>query len=143
MIVHAMVPLVGGDDWQLNATMLDPDGNPLDISAATVKWTIVNKAGQPVLGPGDFTINLGAETGTCSVSIPSTTTTRLSGQYTDHWRVVLNGITQTLLCGPISVAADPFAALAVAPSESAGVALLASRRNGRDGPMSRPVPAAS
>jgi hypothetical protein len=117
MNTHQPVTLVGGDDWQLNATMLDPAGNNLDLSNASVLWTLLDETYKEALPANDFVVTIGPGVGQCSVSVPATSTTKLStARYYDFWRVVISGVHQTLLCGQINAQADPWGAETI-PSE--------------------------
>jgi hypothetical protein len=112
VILHPNIELTGGDDWQLDATLLDPEGEPIDLSTATVVWTLTNDQGWVVLGESDFTIRLGDEIGQAVVEISAEVTSQIAtGLYQDFWRVTANEVTQTLLYGSLVVRADPFQAL--------------------------------
>jgi hypothetical protein len=112
MNTHATVWLVAGDDWQFNATMLDPNGNPLDLTNAAMQWTLLDRDGLRALAATDFAITLGTTIGTCSVHVPKSSSTKLAaGVYSDFWRATITGFTQTLLEGLFNIAADPFTAL--------------------------------
>ena len=120
MNTHETVFLVAGDDWQFGATMLDPNGNPLDLTGATLVWTLLDRNGLRALNPGDYVVTLagGASVGQCSVAVPKTSSTKLAaGVYVDTWRATIAGFTQTLLDGMFNVQADPFAALPEAASK--------------------------
>jgi hypothetical protein len=109
---HRRLELVAGDDWQLDATMLDPLGNPIDLSTATVQWTLLDSFGYRAVAPSDYTISLGADPGSATVKVAASHSTHIrGGGYTDFWRVTSNNVTQTLLDGVISVYGDPFTAL--------------------------------
>ena len=113
---HKRLELVAGDDWQLDAVMLDPTGKPLDLTNAVTQWTLLDAAGYKAVAPGDFTIQPGTDPGSVTVKIAASHSTRLpGGNYSDYWRVTSNNITQTLLRGIIGVMSDPF----VAPAEPA------------------------
>lgn len=113
MIRHPRVELVAGDDWQFTATMLDPSGNPIDLSSATILWMMLDASGYRAVQSSDYTIELGSDPGVCIVKIAAShSTTMQGGEYTDYWRVTANNVTQTLLAGILGVLADPFTAAA-------------------------------
>ncbi len=113
MIRHPRVELVAGDDWQFDAMMLDPSGAPIDLSSATILWTMLDASGYRAVQPGDYEIELGSDPGSCIVKLAASRTTSMQGgEYTDYWRVTANNVTQTLLAGTLGVLADPFKALA-------------------------------
>ena len=105
-----MLLLIGGDDWELPFTLLDDDGNPYDLAAAELTWTLVNVEGQRVVNDGEYTLSIiNAAAGTCSVMVPSTKTTNLrAGRFTDALRIVSNGVTATPVMGLVQVIADPW-----------------------------------
>jgi hypothetical protein len=107
---HAVFELIGGDDWEISAELLDENGNPYDLSAAQVKWTLVNNAGQQILDDDDVAIAIvNAAAGTCLITVAATTTTTLAGgRYSDALRIVTGGVTSTLCLGPIQVVIDPW-----------------------------------
>ena len=116
MNTHLPVTLVAGDTWQFDAMLLDPSGNPLDLTNATVEWTMLDvETQQPVIPKTDVEIVVNGP-GAVTVTIQPTATTSVGGgQYGDWWRVTLvDGITQTLLHGGYDVIADPFANQAAA-----------------------------
>jgi hypothetical protein len=118
MNIHKRVELVAGDDWQLNATMLDTGGNPIDLTTATILWALIGSNGSMAVQPGDFVISLGSDPGECVVKIDAAHSTAIpGGAYTDYWRVTASGITQTLLEGSIGVHSDPMAAALLKESE--------------------------
>jgi hypothetical protein len=101
--------LVAGDDWQLDAVLLDASGNPLDLTAATLAWTLIDSSGWTA--PATHTIVLGANPGECSVKIAAADSTALKGGgYMAYWRVTIGGLVQTPLAWPLGIHADPFTA---------------------------------
>ena len=38
---------VAGDDWRIGGTLLDRDGNPLDLTNASIAWTLLDPSGAP------------------------------------------------------------------------------------------------
>jgi hypothetical protein len=108
MIRHHRLELVAGDDWQLDATMLDPSGEPIDLTDAILEWTLLNSKGFRVVNPGDYNITIGSEPGTVTVKITAASSALIApGAHTDWWRVTVDGIAQTLLSGDIGVHSDP------------------------------------
>jgi len=39
--------LVAGDDWHIVGTLLDRAGNPLDLTNASIAWTLLDPSGAP------------------------------------------------------------------------------------------------
>jgi hypothetical protein len=111
MIRHQRLELVGGDDWVFNEVLVDANGNPIDLTGATVQWTLLDSFGFRALMPTDFTITLGTPIGSATVKVAATRSTKVvGGGYADYWRVTTGGVTQTTLTGAMSVLSDPFAA---------------------------------
>lgn len=110
---HPAFKFFGGDDWQIEATLTDETGAPLDLTDAQILWTMNDSKGMRVLEDSDFTITVvDAPGGICSIKVPSTRTTEIAGAtYSDAFRIVTgDGVTSTLSVGTIYVTADPFVA---------------------------------
>lgn len=112
MTVHAEQQWTAGDDWQVNATLLDQDGEPYDLSGTTppIKWALVNELGETVLTEADANIFIvDAPAGRCSIVIPAAKTAPVpGGRYNDAVRIIFDGITSTLSYGRIDVVGDPY-----------------------------------
>jgi hypothetical protein len=109
---HAPIGWTAGDDWQINATLLDENGDPFDLSGAhEIKWALMNINLQRVLDEDDVSVSItDALAGECSILIPAAKTSPLAGgHYTDAIRIVIGGITSTLSYGQITVVVDPWA----------------------------------
>jgi len=109
---HTPLSWTAGDDWQINATLLDENNNPFDLTGSPeIKWALMDGSFQRVLDEHDVSISVTeALTGKCQINIAAATSSPLAGRYTDVIRIVIGGITSTLSYGTISVAADPWAA---------------------------------
>lgn len=107
---HTVFELIGGDDWEISAELLDENGNPYNLTAAQVKWTLVNNAGQQILDDVDVSIaTVDAVAGTCLIRVAAARTTSIGGgRYSDALRIVTGGVTSTLCIGPIQVVIDPW-----------------------------------
>jgi hypothetical protein len=118
---HEQVTWFAGDDWQINATLLDDDGNPFDLSAygmtggPLIEWALTNSEQKRVLSTADVVISIiNAMAGQCAIMIPAAKTTVLcGGVYTDKIRIVYSGISSTLSQGNILVLLDPWRAYPV------------------------------
>jgi hypothetical protein len=109
---HDPVTWFAGDDWQINATLLDENGNAYNLGQPnTIKWCLMDATYKYALDEGDVSITItDAAAGKCIILVPSAKTSPLSGgKYNDAIRIVIGGITSTLSVGPIFVAADPWA----------------------------------
>jgi hypothetical protein len=110
---HPNVRWFAGDDWQINATLLDENGNPFDLTQThMIKWALMNGQFQRVLDDTDVSVTLiDAIAGQVAILVPAAKTSGLvSGNYSDSIRIIFGGFTSTLSYGPISVSADPWAA---------------------------------
>ena len=45
---HDDTNFVAGDDWCIGGTLLDRDGNPLDLTNTSIAWTLLDPSGAPV-----------------------------------------------------------------------------------------------
>ena len=125
---HAPLSLFAGDDWSIGVTFLDATGAPINLTGATVKWTILNIDGQAALTASQFSITVGGATGQCTLAVPATSSTTLAGgTYNDTWRLVIGGIATTPLYGSFIVHADPFAPVVLAALGFQGEVTLRSR----------------
>jgi hypothetical protein len=109
---HSPLSLFGGDDWQIHVTFTDQDGAPLDLTGATILWTLLDRNGHAGIKQGSFSI-ASSGPGQCVLTVSAaTTTTILAGSYMDYWRIITGGVATVMLMGEIVVHADPFGAAA-------------------------------
>ena len=47
---------VAGDDWRIGGTLLDRDGNPLDLTNASIAWTLLDPSGAAVKANAIITV---------------------------------------------------------------------------------------
>jgi hypothetical protein len=107
---HTIFQFIGGDDWEISATLLDENDNPYNLTGATIKWTLIDNAGHRVIDDPDVAISIiNAAAGTCLIMVAATkTTTILAGRYSDALRIVKGGVASTLSYGPVQVITDPW-----------------------------------
>jgi hypothetical protein len=55
---HGDIELVGGDAWCIVGTLLDKGGNPLDLTNASIAWTLLDPSGTPVRIPRAITATI-------------------------------------------------------------------------------------
>ena len=110
---HDDIEVMTGDTFTIPGTLQDVDGNALDLSDATVLWTLIDPDGVPALTGDDATISIsdqGTNKGQLLITVPASTTTRLlPGIYTDALRVELDEARTTMWLGSVYVDQDPFA----------------------------------
>jgi hypothetical protein len=112
---HEQVYWSAGDDWQINATLLDENGDPFDLSGSPqIQWALMTANFQRALDENDVGIAItDALAGQCAIQIPAAKTAPLAaGRYSDVIRIITGGITSTLSYGLIYVAANPWRAAA-------------------------------
>ncbi len=113
--IHSQISWIAGDDWQINATLLDETGAPFDLSGGIegIKWALMDAAFRRALDEGDVLISITDPlAGQCSIHIPAAVSSPLTaGRYTDVIRIVYGGVTSTLSYGQIYVSADPWLAV--------------------------------
>ena len=57
MSTHEDYYWTAGDDWQINATLLDYAGAPFDLSGTPdIRWALITEAGETVLTEADIDI---------------------------------------------------------------------------------------
>jgi hypothetical protein len=121
--------LFAGDDWSIGATFLDATGAPINLTSATVQWTLLDLEGRSALAPAQFSIVIGGADGQCMLTVPATSTTTLAGgTYNDAWRLVIGGLATTPLYGSFIVRADPFAVTAARAAENPSMGLQSRSR---------------
>jgi hypothetical protein len=108
MNTHPQFQFVGGDDWEIVATLLDENGTPYDLNNAQILWTVYSTT--RVIDEGDSSISIiDAAAGTCSITVAATKTTTIpGGRYNDALRIITGGVTSTLCIGAINVTTDPW-----------------------------------
>jgi len=107
---HDPAELMAATDWGIDGTLLDADGNPLDLTNATLQWTLIEPQGLPVLHNGDATITIvGAPTaGSIHISVHHTVNAQLAaGRYIDALQLTIGDAVSLLWMGQILVAANP------------------------------------
>jgi hypothetical protein len=113
MSTHEDYYWTAGDDWQIDAKLIDLNGVPFDLGGTPdIRWSLMTEAGDTVLTEADVEIVVtDAPGGLCEIQIPAAKTGPLAeGRYTDMIRIVYLGITSTLAHGLNWVTADPWAA---------------------------------
>jgi hypothetical protein len=100
-----------GDDWHIDGTLLDRDGNPLDLTDASIAWTLLDPSGAPVKANAIITVLDPPIAGMINIKLTGATTAALSpGRYTETLRITRAGTTSTFQSlSIIVVAQDPFA----------------------------------
>src|SRR5262249_12184038 len=90
---HDPTELMAATDWEIDGTLLDVDGQPLDLSNATLQWSLIGPQGTPVLQKGDATIAVtapAAGTITTAVHPAKAADARMRALYgraaANHWR---------------------------------------------------------
>jgi hypothetical protein len=109
---HPLIEFVAGDDWEIQATLLDENGNAYNLTGAhTIKWRLVaNSNGLAVIGDEAVITTINAINGIVSVMIPSSVTASVAGgRYTDFLRLIMSGETGTLLTGQVNVISNAWA----------------------------------
>jgi hypothetical protein len=115
---HDDVTLYAGDDWTINGTLMDKDGNALDLSGEAelkpeLRWVLLDPDGRPALASDAATITIvePPSAGKVVIAVPDTATAGLApGPYVDALRVHDSASQRsTLWSGRVLVSADLFA----------------------------------
>src|SRR5262245_39738543 len=106
---HDPAEMMAATDWGIDGTLLDADGQPLDLSNATLTWTLIGPQGTPVLANGDAAITVVDPTaGTIHITVHHTVTATLEcGRYLDALQLTIGDVISPLWLGQILVAANP------------------------------------
>jgi hypothetical protein len=84
--------LVAGDDWHVVGTLLDRAGNPLDLTNASIAWTLLDPSGAPVGASATITVIDPPSAGIVNIKLTGATTATLaSGHYTEALRITRAG----------------------------------------------------
>jgi hypothetical protein len=108
---HDDTNFVAGDDWRIGGTLLDRDGNPLDLTNASIAWTLLDPSGAPVKANAIITVLDPPTAGMVNIKLTAATTAALvPGRYTEALRITRAGTTSTFQGLSIMVVArNPFA----------------------------------
>ena len=103
--------LVAGDDWHIVGTLLDRAGNPLDLTNASIAWTLLDPSGSPVGASATITVIDPPSAGIVNIKLTGATTATLApGHYTEALRITRAGKSSAFQgLSIIVVAANPFA----------------------------------
>ncbi len=109
---HPAMDWFAGDDWEINATLLDENGAPFDLSQThEIKWVLVDSNKFVVISDAAAVVTIvdPPTAGKCTILIPAAVTaTLMGGHYSDAIRLIMGGITSTLVRGMIYVTGDPW-----------------------------------
>lgn len=101
---HGDVELVAGDEWRMVGTLLDRGGNPLDLTNASIAWTLLDPSGAPVRARAVITVLDPPTAGIINIKLTAAATAAVApGRYTDALRITLAGKTSTFWGGSIIV----------------------------------------
>jgi len=101
--VHDLHSFYAGDDWQINGSLFDENGDPLDVTNATIDWAL--RDGALSIVNVNITLQvLDPVNGKIKIFVPSASTTSIvAGEYSDILRVTIGAITDTMWTGAIFV----------------------------------------
>jgi hypothetical protein len=108
---HPRIEFIAGDDWEIQATLLDENGVPynLNLGNPVIKWRLVNVYGVAVIGDEAIITIVDPPNGLVSVVVPSAITSPVvGGTYMDDLRLIMANETGTLLTGIVEVRGDPW-----------------------------------
>ena len=111
MSTHEAYFWTAGDDWQIDATLIDYTGAPFDLTGTPdIRWSLVTRPGSPCWTEAIRNIVvIDGEAGQCAIQVPASANGDLSeGRYTDAIRIVMGGITSTLSHGSNWITQNPW-----------------------------------
>lgn len=116
---HDDAKLVAGEDWHIVGELLDRDGKPLDLTNASIAWTLLDPSGGPVEASAIITVVEPPTRGIVNIVLIAATTAALApGHYTEALRITRAGGTANFHgLSIIVVRGSPFNA-AVKPAEN-------------------------
>lgn len=111
---HDDIALTAGDDWLIEGTLKDEDGQPLDVAGAAFTWRLLDANGNPAAVNATITTIEPAADGKITINVPYAQTAGLMpGPYIDMLRAdLVVGGRVTLSTGRLLVSADLFEAAA-------------------------------
>jgi hypothetical protein len=107
---HVDTELMADTDWVIDGTLLDVNGQALDLSNATLQWTLCGPDGSVVLTEADASINIVPPPtgGIITISIARAKSASFeAGRYIDALEVTIGDVVSPLWIGNILVAANP------------------------------------
>jgi hypothetical protein len=110
VVYHPDIDVVSGADWTIAGTLYDASGALLDVTNATLAFTLLDMNGEPVDGinANASVSKTNATQGAIQIEIPSQYTTLVPGRYTDALQVTEGASRDIFWIGQILVAANPF-----------------------------------
>jgi hypothetical protein len=85
---HDYTEYRAGDDWVIQATLLNPDGTPYDLTGATLNWILLGPDGQAAISTG-YIVTIGTDPtqGLATIAVDNSLTGPLEpGYYMDALR---------------------------------------------------------
>ena len=114
---HDYVEMRAGDDWTIQATLLNPDGSPYNLTNALLEWILIGPDGQGAITSGYTVSVVGSDPtqGLAVIQVSSALTGPLeAGYYMDSLRATSpappapNGQVTTMWDGQIGVCINMF-----------------------------------
>ena len=92
MSEHPLKTLVAGDEWQIDASLQDCDGNPVNLTNVDLNWFLLDGGKHRTINDAGVTITVTDRLGgKCLVAVDAAITAALSpGTYLDVLRVTLH-----------------------------------------------------
>ena len=89
--------LVAGEGWHILGELLDRDGKPLDLTDASIAWTLLGSSGGRVEASATITVHNPPTRGIVNIELTTATTAALApGFYTEALRITRAGSTADL-----------------------------------------------
>jgi hypothetical protein len=109
---HNPVEFIAGDTWEIQATLLEENGDPLNLTdPSAIDWTLLDRRQQRVINGEAIIVITDGPAGKCSITIPASISSGIApGSYTDALRVTIAMTVGTLFYGTIQVRGDPWRA---------------------------------
>jgi hypothetical protein len=89
---HPPKRFVAGDEWQIDASLQDCDGNPINLTNVELNWFLLDRGKHRVIDGNGVTVTVtDRQGGKCLIAVGAAITDSLSpGTYSDMLRVTLH-----------------------------------------------------
>jgi len=89
--------LFAGEEWWIVGTLLDREGSPLDLTDASIEWTLLDESGASVGASATTTVLDPPTAGIIHINLAAATTAALApGYYTDKLQITFSDKTSVI-----------------------------------------------
>lgn len=89
--------LIAGEQWRIEGTLLDREGNPLNLTDASIIWTLLDESGAPVTRDAIVAVLDPPAAGIVTIELTGPATSGLApGLYTEELQITISGRTSVV-----------------------------------------------